>query len=54
MFRGSRIADALLLLAGLTLLVWGTLLSLRPDTTEAPPIVAMHSQKFTEGRSAQR
>jgi hypothetical protein len=54
MFRGSRITDGLLLLAGLTLLVWATILSLRPETHEAPSVMAMRSQLLTEGRSAQR
>jgi hypothetical protein len=54
MFRGSRIADGLLLLAGLTLLAWGTILSLKPESNEAPSVMAMRSQHLTEGRSAQR
>jgi hypothetical protein len=54
MRRRVRIFDAVLLLAGLTLIGWGTILALRSETTEAPSVVAMHSQHLTEGRSARR
>jgi hypothetical protein len=52
MRRPVRVVDALLLLAGLTLIGWGTILSRKPETIEAPSVVAMRSQHLQEGRSA--
>ena len=54
MFRASRVPDALLLIAGLTLIASATVLSLKPENTEPPSVMAMHAQPLTEGRSAQR
>lgn len=54
MFRTSRVPDALLLIAGLTLIASATVLSLKRENTEPPSVMAMHSQRLTEGRSAQR
>jgi|KBSMisStandDraft_5_1062788.scaffolds.fasta_scaffold4324968_1 hypothetical protein len=54
MFRASRVPDALLLIAGLTLIASATVLSLKPENTEPPSVMAMHAQRLTEGRSAQR
>ena len=54
MFRASRVPDALLLIAGLTLIASATVLSLKRENTEPTSVMAMHSQRLTEGRSAQR
>jgi hypothetical protein len=53
-FRAARLFDALLLVAGLTLIGWATFLALQPDVYEATSRVAKQSQILTEGRSIQR
>jgi hypothetical protein len=54
MLAGSRVFDYLLLFAGLTLLIWATVLSRAPPTDEGASVVAMRLQHLTEGRSARR
>lgn len=53
MLRGSRIAEGVLLFVGLAVLVWATILALKPQVTDAPSVVAMQTQHLQEGRSAQ-
>jgi hypothetical protein len=50
---GSRIIDKVLLLVGIALLGWATLLSTRPDPLDqAPSLMAMHGKAVLEGRSS--
>lgn len=52
MLRRSRIAEGVLLFVGLAVLVWVTILALKPQRTEAPSVVAMQTQHLQEARSA--
>jgi hypothetical protein len=47
----ARFVDGILLFAGLILLLWATILSTRPESAEAPSLIAMRTQHLTEGRS---
>jgi hypothetical protein len=54
MLKKLRLTDAVLLVVGLALLGWATVLVTRPEPREAPSTVAMRTQQVVEGRSAHR